>query len=112
MNARPQPNLLPQEKEQQLRISDLRTAVRQIQSLESSKRRQTILLLPGEKAGLREDNNPTLRGQSLAVGLVITVPAAQGSITRVYKQKIQRRRFNVTVAKHHVDFVCCGMTKE
>jgi hypothetical protein len=45
----------------------LRMMIRHIQSRGIPKRRQTILLLLGEKAGLREDNNPTLRDQSLAV---------------------------------------------
>ena len=35
-------------------VSGWRKAVRQIQSRESSKRRRTILLLLGEKAGMRE----------------------------------------------------------
>ena len=35
---------------------------------------------------------------------MVAVPTAQGVITGVFKQKLQRRRFNVTIAKHHVGF--------
>ena len=37
---------------------------------------------------------PRLRGQPVAVGLVVAVPAAQGGVAGVGKQKGQRRRFN------------------
>ena len=40
-----------------------------------------------------------LRGQAFAVGLVVAVPAAEGGGAGVGKQKWQRRRFNVAVAK-------------
>jgi hypothetical protein len=53
--ARPQPDLLPQEKEQQSLVSCLRMSVRQIQSRAFSKGRRTIHLLLGEKARMRED---------------------------------------------------------
>jgi hypothetical protein len=53
--TRPQPDLLPQEKEQQSLVSCLRMSVRQIQSRGFSKGRRTVLLLHGEKAGMRED---------------------------------------------------------
>ena len=43
-----------------------------------------------------------LRRQLFAVRLVVTVPTAQGFITGVFKKKLQRRRFHVTVAKHHI----------
>jgi hypothetical protein len=52
---RPQPDLLPQEKEQQIAVFFcLRLTVRQIQSHVFPSRLRTILLLLGEKAGLRE----------------------------------------------------------
>jgi hypothetical protein len=38
------------------------------------------------------------------VGLVVAVPAAQRGGAGVGKQKLQRRRFNVAVAKYHTDF--------
>jgi hypothetical protein len=34
---------------------------------------------------------------------VVAVPAAQGGVAGVGKKKWQRRRFNVAVAKYHVD---------
>ena len=46
----------------------------------------------------------TLWGEPFAVGLVVAVPAAQGGIAGVGKQKLQRWRFNVAVAKNHVEF--------
>jgi hypothetical protein len=39
------------------------------------------------------------------VGLVVAVPAAQGGVAGVGEKKLQRRRFNVAVAKHHVGLV-------
>ena len=45
-----------------------------------------------------------LRSQPFAVGLVVTVPTAQGGVAGVGKKKLQRRRFNVAVAKDHVGF--------
>ena len=53
---------------------------------------------------LRQARCLTLRGEPFAVGLVVAVPAAQGGIAGVGKQKLQRWRFNVAVAKHHVEF--------
>jgi hypothetical protein len=45
----------PEEKEQQSHILVLRMSVRQIQSRAFSKGRRMVLLLLGEKAGMRED---------------------------------------------------------
>jgi hypothetical protein len=42
------------------------------------------------------------RGQPVGVGLVIAIPTAQGGGAGVGKKKLQRRRFNVAVAKDHV----------
>jgi len=39
------------------------------------------------------------------MGLVVTVPAAQGGIAGVGEKELQRRRFNVAVAKDHVGLV-------
>jgi hypothetical protein len=39
------------------------------------------------------------RGQPFAVGLVVAVPAAQGGVAGVGKKILQRRQFNVAVAK-------------
>jgi hypothetical protein len=39
------------------------------------------------------------------MGLVVAVPTTQGGVAGVGKKKLQRRRFNVTVAKHHIGFV-------
>ena len=33
---------------------------------------------------------------------MVAVPADQGDIAGVFKKKLQRRRFDVAVAKHHV----------
>jgi len=44
------------------------------------------------------------RGQPFAVGLVVAVPTAQGGGAGVGEKKLQRRRFNVAVAKYHVGF--------
>jgi hypothetical protein len=35
---------------------------------------------------------------------VVTIPSHQGGVTRIIKEKFQLRRFNVTVAKHHIGF--------
>jgi tRNA G18 (ribose-2'-O)-methylase SpoU len=53
-DARPHPDLLSREKEQQSQVFCLRMSVRQIQSREFSRGRRMILLLLGEKAGMRE----------------------------------------------------------
>jgi len=45
-----------------------------------------------------------LRGEAFAVGLVVTVPAAQGGVAGVGEKKWQRRRFNVAIAKDDVGF--------
>jgi hypothetical protein len=45
-----------------------------------------------------------LRSQPFAVGLVVAVPSTQGGVAGVGKKKLQRRRFNVAVAKDHVGF--------
>jgi len=39
-----------------------------------------------------------------AVRLVVAVPTGQGGVAGVGKKKLQRRRFNVAVAKDHVGF--------
>jgi hypothetical protein len=36
---------------------------------------------------------------------VVAIPANQGRVVGVFKQKLQRRRFDVTVAKDRVGFV-------
>jgi len=38
------------------------------------------------------------------VWLVVAVPAGQGGVAGVGKKKLQRRRFDVAVAKDHVGF--------
>ena len=43
-----------------------------------------------------------LRRQFFAVRQMVTIPAAQGFIPRVFKKKFQRWRFDVAVAKNHV----------
>jgi hypothetical protein len=43
-------------------------------------------------------------GKPFAVGVVVAIPAAQGGIAGVGKKKLQRRRFNMAVAKNHVGF--------
>jgi len=48
----------PGEKEQVLSVSSFAISVQQVHSHEISKRRQTILLLLGEKAGMREVVKP------------------------------------------------------
>ncbi len=45
-----------------------------------------------------------LRRKFVAVRLVIAVPAAQSFVAVVLKEKLQRRRFDVAVAKDHVGF--------
>jgi hypothetical protein len=40
-------------------------------------------------------------GQAVRGGLVVAVPTAQGGVASVGKKKLQRRRFNVAVAKYH-----------
>ena len=52
--ARPHLFPLPQERTTRRMVSGWRKAVRQIQSREFSEKRRTILLLLGEKAGMRE----------------------------------------------------------
>jgi hypothetical protein len=52
------------------------------------------------------------RREPFAVGLVVAVPAAQGGVAGVGKEKLQRRRFNVAVAKCHVGFASHGVAKE
>ena len=53
---------------------------------------------------MREDKNLNLRGKPFTVGLVVAVPAAEGGVAGVGKQKLQRRRFNVAVAEDYVGF--------
>jgi len=36
---------------------------------------------------------------------MVAVPADQSGVAGVFKKKLQRRRFDVAVAKHHVGFV-------
>jgi hypothetical protein len=50
------------------------------------------------------NDNMKSRRQPFTVGLVVAVPAAQGGVAGVGKWELQRRRFNVTVAKCHVGF--------
>jgi phosphoglycolate phosphatase len=45
------------------------------------------------------------RRKFFAMRQVVTVPRAQGFITGVFKKKLQRRRFNVAVAKQHLGFI-------
>jgi hypothetical protein len=40
-----------------------------------------------------------LRRQFFAVRQMVAVPAAQGGVAGVFKKKLQRRRFDVAVAK-------------
>jgi hypothetical protein len=54
-NARPHPDLLPQEKEQQLGVPNVMDNRPANPIAGFSVRRRTILLLLGEKAGMRED---------------------------------------------------------
>jgi hypothetical protein len=35
---------------------------------------------------------------------MVAVPAGQGVVAGVFKKKLQRRRFDVAVAKYHVGF--------
>jgi hypothetical protein len=63
-DARPHPDLLPREKEWLLAGFVLWMAVRQIQSREFSEKRRTILLLLGEKAGMREVVNQRRTGRT------------------------------------------------
>ena len=42
------------------------------------------------------------RRQFFAVRQMVAVPAHQGRVAGVFKQKLQRRRFDVAVAKDHV----------
>jgi hypothetical protein len=50
----------------------------------------------------------TSRSQPFAVGLMVAVPTAQGGVAGVGEKKLQRRRFNVAVAKDHVGFTDGG----
>jgi len=76
LDDRPHPDLLPQEKGQQAHVSFFTGMyVRQIQPREHPERLRTILLLFGEKAGIREDKISALWSQPFAVGLVVTIPA-------------------------------------
>ena len=45
-----------------------------------------------------------LRRQFFAVRQIVAVPANQGVVAGVFKEKFQRRRFDVAVAKDHVGF--------
>src|SRR5882724_4761672 len=45
-----------------------------------------------------------LRRKFFAVRQVVAVPAGQGGVAGVFKKKLQRRRFDVVVAKYHVGF--------
>jgi hypothetical protein len=44
------------------------------------------------------------RRQFFAMRLVVAVPAAQGFVAGVGKKILQRGRFHMAVAKHHVRF--------
>jgi hypothetical protein len=43
------------------------------------------------------------RIQALSMCLVVAIPATQGRVIGAFEEKAQGERFNVTVAKHHVD---------
>ena len=45
------------------------------------------------------------RSQAFVVGLVVAVPAAEGGVAGVGKQKGQRRRFNGAIAKDPVGYL-------
>jgi hypothetical protein len=51
---------------------------------------------------LRSFRSAKLRREFFAVRQMVAVPAAQGFVAGVFKQKLQRRRFDVAVAKDHV----------
>ena len=57
------------------------------------------------------------RRQFFAVGQMVAVPADQGIVAGVCKKKLQCRRFDVAVAKHHVGVAlmtfigCSGIEK-
>jgi len=36
--------------------------------------------------------------------LVVAIPSDQGGVTGVGKKKLQSRRFDVAIAKHHIGF--------
>lgn len=44
------------------------------------------------------------RRQFFAVRQMVAIPAHQGGVAGVFKKKLQRRRFDVAVAKDHVGF--------
>jgi hypothetical protein len=45
--------------------------------------------------------NMKSRSQAFAMRQVVAVPAAQGGVAGISEKKLQRRRFNVAVAKYH-----------
>jgi hypothetical protein len=53
-----------------------------------------------------------LWGRPFAMGLVVAVPTAQGGVAGVGKKKLQRRRFNMAVAKCHVGFASHEIAEE
>ena len=55
-------------------------------------------------AGFGSTKMPRLRRQFFAVGQVIAVPTNERCVAGVFKQKFQRGRFDVAVAKDHVGF--------
>jgi len=103
LNARPQPDLLPQEK-----VGIGRFLFCGKSSCNFSRRFSSETAnnspSPWAKVGMGEDDSPTSRGQPFAMWLVIAVPVAQGLVAGIGKKKFQRRRFNMAVAKHHVEF--------
>jgi hypothetical protein len=57
-----------------------------------------------ENAVCVQTRTEKLRRQFFAVRQMVAVPARQGRVAGVFKQKFQRRRFDVAVAKDHVGF--------
>jgi hypothetical protein len=66
--ARPHPDLPPQEKEQQVHVSDFADERPANPVTRILKRRRTVLLLLGEKAGMREDVKSKADGAQLQTG--------------------------------------------
>src|SRR5271170_7612479 len=66
-----------------------------------------VLVLPAVKtAGYFRSSlcDWNLGRKFFTVRLVVAVPAGQGGVAGVFKKKLQRRRFDVAVAKYHVGF--------
>jgi len=52
-----------------------------------------------------------LRRKFFAVWQMVAVPAGQGGVAGVFKKKLQRRRFDVAVAKYYVGFALMTRTR-